>query len=311
MTNSFYDVLGVPQQASDAEIKKAYRQLSLTHHPDRNPTEDTTTTFQNIGEAYETLSDPQRRADYDRELRFGCSREEMFHNFDDMPNEFMNMVFGGGGIGSFGMGPGIRIVHSNGGGGLEALFHAMHHVNAAAFHSMPEPIQTTLSISLEQAYHGCVCPLEIERWVLENQIRIHETETLYVTIPQGIDHNEQIIIKEKGNVIRNQFSDVKITIHLENNTCFKRSGMDLIFHKSLTLKESLCGCSFEMQHINGKTMTIQNKTNHTILKPNYTKVVPKLGMVRENQIGNMMIVFDVVFPDSLTREQIDTLETIL
>ena len=308
--SNFYEILGVNNEANEAEIKKAYRQLSLKYHPDRNSSEEAVSKIQKINEAYETLSDEQRRQQYDHELKHGGGggMPPMGEEFHDI-NHIFNMMFGGGGIpGMHGIniqsgGPGIRIFHG-GMPGMHAMFH--HHV-----HQEAEPIQTVIKITLEQSFHGCVFPLEIERFNIENNARTTEKETLYITIPQGIDDNEQIVIQGKGNRIHDHSSDVRIIIQLENTTTFKRSGMDLIYNKKTTLKEALCGFTFEIVHLNGKHLSINNKNNHSVIKPNFTKVVPQLGMVRDNNYGNLLIVFDVEFPDSLTVEQITALEGIL
>ena len=68
---SFYEILGVNNDASDIEIKKAYRTLSLKYHPDRNPSEEATKKFQEINEAYETLGDTELRKKYDRKDAMG------------------------------------------------------------------------------------------------------------------------------------------------------------------------------------------------------------------------------------------------
>jgi DnaJ-class molecular chaperone len=62
---SYYDILGVSNDATEADIKKAYRTLSLKYHPDRNPSEDAKEKIQKINEAYETLGDPALRKQYD------------------------------------------------------------------------------------------------------------------------------------------------------------------------------------------------------------------------------------------------------
>jgi molecular chaperone DnaJ len=69
----FYELLGVPRTASDAEIKKAYRKLAMDYHPDRNVSPDAEAKFKEMAEAYEVLRDPQKRAAYDRYGRAGVS----------------------------------------------------------------------------------------------------------------------------------------------------------------------------------------------------------------------------------------------
>ncbi|KAI9872777.1 MAG: hypothetical protein M1830_001207 [Pleopsidium flavum] len=106
----YYKILGVEKDANDNEIKKAYRKLAIVHHPDKNPdNEEAAEKFKEIGEAYETLSDPQKRQRYD-------SGEDLI----DPSEMFANM--GGGGMGGFPMGGG-------GGGGVsidpEMLFNMM------------------------------------------------------------------------------------------------------------------------------------------------------------------------------------------
>jgi DnaJ family protein A protein 2 len=169
----------------------------------------------------------------------------------------------------------------------------------------PHPITKQISITIEQAYHGCRMPIEIERWTMIGELKIQEEETVYITIPPGIDENEVIIIEKKGNVENEQLKgDVKINIQIENTTVFKRPGLDLIYRKAITLKESLCGFGFEIHHINGKVLNLNNTTNPTVIKPNYRKVVPGLGMNRDGTAGNLIIEFLVEFPDFLNKEQI-------
>jgi DnaJ-class molecular chaperone len=103
----------------------------------------------------------------------------------------------------------------------------------------PTPIIKNITINMIQVLEGCIIPCEIERWNIENDIKIHEKELLYINIPKSIDNGEIIILKEKGNKI-NEFlkGDIKIIIEVKNETKFTRNGLDLIYNKSLTLKEA-------------------------------------------------------------------------
>ena len=133
----------------------------------------------------------------------------------------------------------------------------------------------------------------------------------------GIDNQEIIILENKGNVISDKIKgDVKVFINVENKTEFIRDGLDLLHQKKITLKEALCGFSFDIKHLSGKTYTINN-TNGKIITTRYTKTIQHMGMKRERRhpaspmIGNLIIAFEVKFPSSLTDEQREQLSKIL
>jgi DnaJ family protein A protein 2 len=175
----------------------------------------------------------------------------------------------------------------------------------------PVPILKTLYLIMEQVLNGATIPLEIERWVMENGIKVHEQEIVYVSVPQGIDDGEIIVLRDKGNIINeNQKGDVKVFIKISNDTNFKRSGLDLILEKKITLKEALCGFSFEIKYINGKSYTLNNNKGN-IIPPEYKKIYPNMGLTRDNHKGNMIIHFHVEFPETLTPEQIEKLSEVL
>ncbi|KAI1529022.1 DnaJ DnaJ-class molecular chaperone with C-terminal Zn finger domain [Pyrenophora tritici-repentis] len=89
---AYYDALGVPPTASELEIKKAYRKLAIKLHPDKNPGDETAhAKFQQIGEAYQILSDEQLRAAYDKYGKEGAMPSSGFED----PSEFFTMIFGG------------------------------------------------------------------------------------------------------------------------------------------------------------------------------------------------------------------------
>lgn len=305
---NFYEILGVSKEATDVEIKKAYRTLSLKHHPDRG---GDTIKFQEINEAYETLSDSSKKQQYDAQIN-GFKGGVHFGGAGINPQEFadlnniFNMMFCGGGIPEdlFG-GQNIHMFHNGVPvGGHSFMFQNLHR---------PPPIIKNICITIEQAYTGVSFPVEIERWVMQpNNIKQTEKETIYVNIHQGIDENEVIILKDQGHVVNeNVKGDIKIVIHIENNTQFKRMGLDLIFKKTITLKDALCGFVFDINHISGKSLSLNNKTNRTIITPNYKKVVPSMGMVREPNKGNLIIEFEIEFPSTLTETQITQLTEIL
>jgi DnaJ-class molecular chaperone len=267
---------------------------------------------QKINEAYETLGDQQKREEYD----FTRNNKNPFMRMNSTVNggmevpvdDIFKMFFGfpgfpggpgmGGGPGGFPGMPGVRIFHGGPMGFQEAI-------------QKPSPIIKTLNITMEQVLNGATIPLDIEKWVIDNGIKVNELETIYVTVPQGIDENEIIILRDKGNVLNEQIKgDVKIFIKINNDTNFKRSGLDLIIDKNITLKDALCGFSFEIKYINGKSYTLNNNKGN-IIPPDFKKVYTGMGLTRGEHKGNMIIHFHVEFPESLTAEQIERLTEVL
>jgi DnaJ-class molecular chaperone len=312
MSETFYNILGVSENATKDEIKKAYRSLQMKFHPDRNPGNlDSINMTQKINEAYETLGDEQKKEEYDI-LRKNTNPFMRMNSQGgggmEMPmDDIFKMFFGGmspfagmpGGMPA-GMPANAKIHIFNGGP-----------MNFQQAINKPIPIMKSLQINMEQVLNGASLPLEIERWILENGSKTFEKETIYINVPQGIDENEIIILREKGNIISDQCKgDVKIHILIQNNTAFKRSGLDLILEKTITLKESLCGFAFEIKYLNGKTYTLNNNKGN-IVPPEYKKIYPEMGLKRGEHKGNMIINFHVEFPEKLTDEQIEKLTKIL
>jgi len=179
------------------------------------------------------------------------------------------------------------------------------------FHRPPEPIIKTIEISLKEAYNGINYPLEIERFIYKLETKTIENETLYVSIPKGIDNNECIILKHKGNVdMENRRGDVKVFIKINDNSIFKREGLNLIYNTAISLKEALIGFNFQLDHINGKSYTI-TAGGMNVIKPDSETVIKKMGFYRDNSVGDVIIKFRIIFPRTLTKEQKDKLKDIL
>jgi DnaJ-class molecular chaperone len=231
---------------------------------------------------------------------------------NDIHNIF-NMMFSGGvpgmsgGIrfssgGGINIMPGVRVM----GGGMNGFPHMFHQLQK------PPPIIKNIQITIEQAFTGFNMPIEITKITYTNNGQKEEEETIYLSIPAGIDDNEIIILRDRGNSIDDKIrGDIKIIVGVQNNTKLVRHGLDLVYKTNISLKEALCGFSIELDHLNGKKITLNNTVNKSIVKPNFKKVVPQLGMTRENTTGNLIIEFDIQFPDNLTEDQMKLLDTVL
>ena len=355
MGDNFYNILEVPETATSDEIKKAYRRLSLIHHPDKNNNSaESATKFQKISEAYETLGDADKKREYDMTRNnpfikmmggmggmpmgpmdmnhMGQGQNAMGQNVmgqnvmgQNVMDDLLANLFGfasmqGPGQGFPGQGhgqglpPGFHMqgmppAFSSGFGPNVRVFHNGRPVNMAQ-QQKPAPIIMTIIVPIDKILSGTTVPIDVERWVLENGNKVHEHETIYVTVPKGVDEGEIIVLKDKGNAINDDIrGDVKVVIKVENNTSFQRSGLDLIMSKSISIKEALCGFTFELKYITGRTYTINNNAGNII--PNgYKKIIPSMGFTRDGHTGNLVIVFDVKFPEKLSEDALDALKKI-
>ena len=295
----YYQVLGVSENATSDEIKKAFRKLSMKHHPDKGGSESK---FKEINEAYQTLGDPEKREMYKMKQKgfnpFGMNMAGMG---DPNIDPILRMFFGNNGFpGMGGMGgmPNVQIFRNG------------KPVNMQTFQK-PEPIMKQIKIELNHSYTGVNIPVEIERWIIINNQKKIEKEKLYIEIPKGVDSGEIIVIKDKGNVVNENIKgDIKIYINVNNNTEFKREGLNLILNKNISLKQSLTGFKFDIKHLNGKTYTINNDAGN-IIPNDFVKEINSLGLKRGDIVGNLLIKFKVQFPEKLSEHQIEKLKEIL
>lgn len=329
----YYEILGVKANATQEEIRKTYRQLSLKYHPDRNTDPSATEKYKQINEAYEVLGDPAERNKYDmmKSLGLGGGAGGM-GNAPPAMDPFAAM-FGAGTSGMPFFHPGgsggVRIFTTHRGGGgpmpdLEGLPPEVAHL-FSMFGGGPPPgmgrqtfmkpaaINTNIQVSLEQVFHGATIPISVDRWIIENGMKVIENISLMVEVPKGVEDKETILLTAAGNMAApNVLGDILVTVHVNNTTPFKRNGLDLVYHTKITLKEALCGFKMDVLHLNGKRYSLNNAGGGKLITPNHVKTLPLLGFTNAHgTTGNLLIVFDVEFPTTLTEAQTEALRTLL
>ena len=342
----YYKILNVDEKATEDEIKKAYRRMSMLHHPDKNGnTEESKQAFQELNNAYATLSDANKRRNYDMMRTLGAGgagggggmpgfHPNMFHfggaggGAAGIPEEILHMLFGGGGglgggmggmggMGLGGQGQGPKVVFQafhngrpmGGGGGGHHQQHSQQQQPHVRVYQVPETIIKTVSLTLEQCYNGCSVPLEIDRQVPDNDIVKIERETIHAQIPKGVQSGDTIILNDCGHMNEvGMKGDIRIMINTLQHPVFKVENLDLTVEKTISLKSALCGFDFEITHINGRIFKLANKPGN-IIKPGNVKTIPGLGLEKNGESGSLKIKFNVEFPDTLTIEQITVLQS--
>lgn len=298
-----FEILEITSQnPTDTDIKKAYRKLSMKHHPDRNQgSTESAEIFKDVNNAYSYLTNKNNEQDDEIIDNLFSNRtpngpvnindifQAMFSNHGDL-NDIINESTGFNKDG----------VHFK-------VFHNGFPMNVPNL-SKPPPIIKEIEISFFQAYSGCSIPIKIERWISKPGMN-KETETMYIDIPCGIDNNEMIILRDKGNILNETIKgDVKIFIKVKNDTEFKREGINLILEKNISLKEALCGFSFNIEHLSGKSYTLKN---NKVVSPTNKTTINNLGLKRGANIGNLEIIFTISFPEDYSTEIKKKLEDIL
>jgi molecular chaperone DnaJ len=314
--NCHYDVLGIQKDASESVIKKAYREMSFKNHPDRNPSPEASVKMREINEAYEVLSDPQKRKQYDTGSN-GNPLEDIIndlfkgqHNQSPFPGMFQ--------VHHVNMGPqmGQRVhqVHMRPGQTINIfeMMQQMHMGENVHFEDMtrPEPLDVVLEITLEQAHKGHNSPLTIEREVNNGKFNAIESEKVYVATPPGIDNGEIIQIEEKGHVLRNYKSPLRVHIRILPHEFYERKGLNLFYKHTLSFKESICGFDFTIIQLDGTSLKIKNNVGNIIQNMD-EKILKGKGMTRDGITGDLTLQFKVLPSNPLTEEQIAVLLNVL
>jgi DnaJ-class molecular chaperone len=336
MATTHYSTLEVDNKCSDTEIKQAYRALSFKYHPDRNKDADASEKMQKINEAYEILSDKQKRQQYDMELS-GGGINPLDH--------ILNDLFRGGGLHNIfnnGMQHAVNMngLNMNGGlnvNGLNVNGTNIHrastfHNGEAAFevvftneiphmfreqHNMfrerrmaPPILEKKIEISFEDSFKGNNIPVIIEREIKMGQLSYLEEEKLYIQLQPGIDNGEIIELKEKGHIVNDIKGDIKFHITILSNPAYERNGLNILQTQTITFKESICGFERIIQHIDGSNMKLVSSRGNVIQNGDVHCIKQK-GFIRDGQVGNLIINFKVTHPKMLTEEQLNTLDNIL
>ena len=273
MSKSLYETLGVSESASADEIKKAYRKLARKYHPDINKDPEAQDKFKEINAAYEVLSDPEKKAQYDQ---FG---DQMFggQNFHDFArgqgagvdlDEILRQMFGGGGASGFG---GFGGFGGAGGGGF------------GGFQTPDMDIHARITVPFMVSINGG-----------KHHINVNN-QSFDIKIPAGIKNGETLRVRGKGKEYNGHRGDLLIKVEIADSPEYERKGNDLYKTFDVPLKEALFG---------GKVKVETPEKEVSLKVPKNTKNGQKFRLKgkgvpdRKTALrGDLYLIANIVLPD--------------
>lgn len=280
----YYDILGVPRNAEEKEIRQAYRRLARQHHPDVNPGDEAAAErFKTINAAYEVLSDADKRTKYDR---YGDRWEQAEHfdrqGFDqrggpDFSQFFRGGNFGGGGPGGFSF--------STGGATLSDLLGGLGGGMGERVRSRPADVP--VEITLEEADHGT-----------NRLVSLPNGRRLEVKIPAGISDGGRVHIAAGGNA----GGEFNLLVTVLPHGRFERNGDDLNTTVDVPLLDAVLGGKATVQTLRAQIeLTLPPETQNGRRFRLAGQGMAKLNDPEKR--GNLYAVVNVTLPTNLTDEQ--------
>ena len=336
MKKDFYEILGISKSASDAEIKKAYRKKALEFHPDKNPDNPVAEEqFKLAAEAYEVLSDPQKKAKYDQyghqafDGAGGFSGGHGGMNMDDIFSQFGDIF--GGGFGGFGGGGGgprrakgsnmrikVKLTLEEIANGVEKKVKVKRKVQAPGVsyktcttcNGQGQVMRVTNTI-LGRMQSASTCPscggsgqiLDKKPNNADAQGMILEDETVSIKIPAGVVDGMQLKVSGKGNDAPGNSipGDLIVVIEELEHEFLKREGENLHYDLYISFAEAVLGISKDIEAVNGK---VRIKLEEGIQSGKILRLKGKgIPSINGYGSGDLLVHVNVWTPKTLTKEQ--------
>lgn len=280
----YYQVLAIAKTATPKEIKTAYRKLARKHHPDINPNDkDANAKFQQINEANEVLSDPDKRTKYDQqainwaqEQEYNKTHSARRHSTDQRSKPFESQQTEGDYTSFF-----------------ESMFNQQpNHRGSRTSQFRGEDYTAELHLELLDAYTSHKQTLNVNG------------KKLRITVPAGIENGQTIKIPEQGGKGRNggPNGDLFITFSIANHSIFKRLEANLYATIDISIYDAILGGEITIDTLNGKVKLkvapeTQNGTQVKLKGQGFP------AYKRENNFGDLYITYNVKIPNNLNDSQ--------
>lgn len=294
MPKKFYTLLGVPENATDEDIRKAYRKMALKYHPDKNKSPEAENTFKAVSEAYEVLGDKDKRNKYDkigdipvnpvinnRKCNFQDFNSNVFNLFNTKPHDF------------------------------DTSSTYNFHQNCKNYNTRskkkPTPlvkdpsINHDLYVTLEDVLIGCTKKMKIERSVINSNKTIRESKVLTINVKPGWKAGTKITFANEGDQRPDSIpADIVFTVKDKPHSTFVRDGTDIRYRCQITLKQALCGDILQIPTLTGQTLPLELQS---ITKPETEHRFIGQGLPSpkdESKRGDLIVSFHIKFPEELS-----------
>ena len=283
----YYEILGVSKSASDDEIKKAYRKLAVKYHPDKNPdNKSAEEKFKEASEAYEVLSDKQKRARYDQFGHAGVGNDPGGNPFGGNPFQGGNFNFNGQ---SFNF--------DFGGGGFEDILGSIFGFGGSRRSMRGADYRTNVTVTFEEAIFGTTKTISLDG------------QTIKLKIPQGIDDGMSIRLAGKGGPAPEGGSkgDLYVQIRVKPHKHLTREGAIILSEEKISMVDAALGCEIDVETVDGKiTMKIPAGTQSGTPFKLSGHGVPL--MRSDDSRGPHIVTIVVETPKNLSKKQKELLE---
>jgi DnaJ family protein A protein 2 len=341
-TTKFYEALGVPKDANEQDIRKAYRNLARIHHPDRGGDPEK---FKEISRAHEVLTDQKKRQLYDQHGEEGVDG----NGPSEGPSDIFDVIFGqgkqrgqrqqkrgedvlfplkvelsdlySGATKKLRLTKNVICKGCNGKGGkAENITKCKsckgHGVKLLIRQLGPGMIQQMQAQCEECHGEGTQMADKDKCKKCNGNKTVKEQKTLEVFINKGMAHGQRVTFKGEADEAPDTTpGDVVVVLQQKEHPLFRRDGANLFFKKKITLVEALCGFSFQTEHLDKRVLRIKSEEG-AVAKPGDIKSIRDEGMPHpKNPVhrGNLYIEFEIEFPpnNSLSTQKKEQLMKVL